>query len=80
MKEGAYAWKFVKIVPGGKVKHPPVKNYRFMERYYVYFEDQIGNQLSISVNKDDVTGEYDVDRFHFSSDEYQSDPWKKGNR
>lgn len=78
--EGAWAWTYETTVSGGLIQNLPAADYSYTEREYIYFRDQDGNRVSISVNKNPITGEYDVERFHFSSDEFQSEPWKSYHR
>jgi len=78
--EGAWGWTYETTVSGGQIQNLPTRDHPYMEREYIYFRDLDGNRVSISVNKDIVTGQYDVERFHFSSDEFQSESWKSYNR
>jgi len=78
--EGAWGWTYETIANGGQVQNLPARDYPYTAREYIYFRDMDGNRVSISVNKDPVTGQYDVVHFHFSSDEFQSEPWKSYNR
>ena len=78
--EGAWAWTHEATDVGSQIQNLPTQDYPYTQREYVYFRDQDGNRVSISVNKDPITGEYDVERFHFSSAEFQSEPWKSYNR
>jgi hypothetical protein len=78
--EGAWAWTYETTIRGGQIQNLPAQNYPYTEREYIYFRDMNGNRVSISVNKDPLTGEYDVERFHYSSDKFQSEPWKSYNR
>ena len=78
--EGAWGWTYEATISSGQVQNFPTLDYPYTEREYIYFRDLDGNRVSISVNKDPVTGQYDVDHFHFSSDEFQSEPWKSYNR
>jgi hypothetical protein len=78
--EGSSDWRYIRTEKGGKVQSLPYPKYPFTIRKYVIFKDRNGNKLSISVNKNPVTEEYDVNHFHFSGDEHQSGPWKRENR